>query len=94
MDLYITVSKQGQPSVFNWPLDFKWLLILSWHYTDNLSAYLLFTPDKSGIILYMRPANERRRYILTSSLIGWAHTQNDPCLIRYPTMWNSNSDDK
>ena len=32
----------------------------------------------SGIILYMRSANERRRYIETSSLIGWAHTQNDP----------------
>ena len=26
----------------------------------------------------MRPANERRCYNLTSSLIGWAHTQNDP----------------
>ena len=25
------------------------------------------------------PANERRRYIVTSSLIGRAHTQNDPC---------------
>ena len=35
------------------------------------------------IILYMRPANERRCYIVTSSLIGWAHTQNDPCK-RYP----------
>ena len=26
----------------------------------------------------MRPANERRRDIVTSSLIGWIHTQNDP----------------
>ena len=25
----------------------------------------------------MRPANERRPYHVTSSLIGWAHTQND-----------------
>ena len=33
----------------------------------------------TGIILYMRPANERRRYIVTSSLIGWAHTRNDSC---------------
>ena len=31
----------------------------------------------SGIILCMCPANERQRYIVTSSLIGWAHTQND-----------------
>ena len=28
-------------------------------------------------ILCMCPANERRRYIVTSSLTGWAHTQND-----------------
>ena len=34
-----------------------------------------------GIILCMRPANERRRYIVTSSLIGWVHTQNDPCIL-------------
>ena len=32
----------------------------------------------TGIIPCMCPANERRRYIVTS-LIGWAHTQNDPC---------------
>ena len=31
----------------------------------------------SGIILCARPANERQRYIVTSSLIAWAHTQND-----------------
>ena len=28
-------------------------------------------------IICMRPANERRRYIVTPSLIGWMHTQND-----------------
>ena len=27
----------------------------------------------------MRPANERRRYDVTSSLIGWAHSHIDPC---------------
>ena len=31
-----------------------------------------------GIILCMRPAN-KRHYIVTSSLIGWVHTHNDPC---------------
>ena len=30
------------------------------------------------VILCMHPANERRRYSVTSSLIGWLHTQNDP----------------
>ena len=32
----------------------------------------------AGIILCMCPGNKRRCYIVTSSLIGWAHTQNDP----------------
>ena len=32
------------------------------------------------IILCMHPANERRRYIVMPSLIGWVHTQNDPCI--------------
>ena len=27
----------------------------------------------TGIILWVRPADERRRYIVTSSLIGWVH---------------------
>ena len=30
------------------------------------------------LFLCMRPANERRRYNVTSSLVRWAHTQNDP----------------
>ena len=34
------------------------------------------------IIFRMRPTNERQCYIVTSSLIGWAHTQNDPCWSR------------
>ena len=33
-----------------------------------------------GHILHMRRANERRRYIVTSSLTGWAHAQTYPCI--------------
>ena len=33
--------------------------------------------ESPGIMLYMHPFNERR-YIVTSSLIGWTNTQNDP----------------
>ena len=56
-------------------------------------------------ILWKRPANERRRYTVASSLIGWAHTQNAPCDIEtirmsfhqfYTTYFaklNSNTDD-
>ena len=39
---------------------------------------LLFYNTGTGIILGMGSANERRRYNVTSSLIGRAHTQNDP----------------
>ena len=28
--------------------------------------------DHPGLILGLRPANERRRYFVTTSLIGWA----------------------
>ena len=35
----------------------------------------------SGIILFMGSAVERRRYIVTSSLIGWAHIQNGPWVL-------------
>ena len=48
-------------------------------YTLNLSSpkhtHLLLNP---GIILCMRPANERQQYIVMLSPIGWVHTQNDP----------------
>ena len=38
------------------------------------------------VVLCMCPANERRRYIVTSSLIGCAHTQCDSC-IEAKTKW-------
>ena len=34
----------------------------------------------SWLIVGLRPANDRRRYFVTTSLIGWAHTYNQPCL--------------
>ena len=35
--------------------------------------------SNSGLILGLLPANERRRYFVTTSLIGWAQTKNQPC---------------
>ena len=35
---------------------------------------------QGSLCLYVHPANERRRYTVTSSLIGRAHTHNDPCV--------------
>ena len=49
-------------------------------------------PDTTGIIVCMRPANERRRYIVTSSLIGWAHTQNIPDTIHMCCICNLAAD--
>ena len=34
----------------------------------------------AGLILGLCPANERLRYKVTSSLIGWAQTYNQPCI--------------
>ena len=34
--------------------------------------------EASEIILCLGSANERRRYAVMPSLIGWSHTQNDP----------------
>ena len=54
-------------------------------YMNRSISYMITAPwclDVSGSILWMRPANERRRYIVTPSPIGWTHTQNDPwCLL-------------
>ena len=36
-----------------------------------------------GMISYMHPDNERWRYRVTSSLIGWVHTQNDPWYFQF-----------
>ena len=34
---------------------------------------------RPGLIPGLRPANERRRYFVMASLIGWAQAQNQPC---------------
>ena len=44
----------------------------------NSAVWLRCCMRTSGIILSMRPANERCRYTVMPSLIGWAHTRNDP----------------
>ena len=44
------------------------------------------------LILGMGSANERRRYDVATSLIGWPHTKGDPwCSAEYPTFetWHS-----
>ena len=49
------------------------LFVVIW---NKLILPISFGP---GIILGVGSANERRHYNVMSSLIGWAHTQNDHC---------------
>ena len=57
-----------------------WILYLSSCSVNYYMQLKSFTMENNvGIILDMGSANERRRYIIMSSLIGWAHSQNDPC---------------
>ena len=39
----------------------------------NISHYWLSFAD-TGLIIGLRPSNERRRYFVKTSLIGWAQT--------------------
>ena len=52
-----------------------------WETTINLNTLPFWQIwPYSSIILCMCPANERWCYSVTPTLIGWAHTQNDPCI--------------
>ena len=50
-----------------------------WHFNFSNGYYRSY----AGIILCLHQANERRGCIITSSLIGWAHTQMIPGLSGY-----------
>ena len=60
--------------------------IIKWYTVgrnDRRSSWFLYTPNNSshvtpGIIPSAGGDNERQLYILTSHLIGWAHTHIDP----------------
>ena len=65
-----------------------WSLLLS-----NLTLKALFLCGTwsilPGIFLCMRPAIERQRYKVTSSLIGWVHVQNDTCTsCKFLVIWS------
>ena len=49
-----------------------------------LLSYIVYA--FTGLILGLRPANERRRYKVTTSLIGWAQTWNQPWFIQAKTI--------
>ena len=55
-------------------------LIVSLHYMDNKTTYRAWQCT-SGIILEVQQTNRRWRYIVTTSIIEWAHTQNRPWVL-------------
>ena len=55
----------------------KWTVVVS---TMSVHAPAS-SAAREGFISCMHPANVRRRYIVTSSPIRRAHTQNDPCKV-------------
>ena len=54
---------------------------MKWFEVACPESFEITGTKNTGIILCMRPANERRRCIATSYLIGLAHTQNN--------LWNN-----
>ena len=53
----------------------------------QLWRIFMTTLEELRILLFMRSANEGRRYIVTSSLIGWAHSQNEPWALGCSFHW-------
>ena len=51
---------------------------------NQTNGATLWSTTIAGIILCMRPANERWCYNVTSSLISRAHTQNNPHMLEGP----------
>ena len=51
-------------------------------FSHPLSMQMSWHLPVLSLILGLRPANERRRYFVTTSLIGWAQTKNQPCYYR------------
>ena len=86
---HITSKSYSSPTLFGCLIrnSFTILWITSYTYKfDSITEHILMRQWDTGFILYMRPANERWHYNVTSSLIGWAHTQNDPWR-QQPIQW-------
>ena len=74
-----TFLKISQPHGSNW---FKNYPLSGWILVGYI-AFVMHWSEHMWIILGIGSANERRLYNVTSSFIGWAHTQNDPWHIWY-----------
>ena len=57
-------------SIMCWPKDFTHILKGDFPYSNEETVENIGT----GLILGLHPANEKRRYKVTPSLIGWVQT--------------------
>ena len=79
---------------FHLPISHIWTNCVSskwrkYHSISQMSFCVYHKISRAGIILCIRPANERRRYNVTSSLIGWVHKLDYPCKnAQYKTRYN------
>ena len=78
---------------------FKWekKFCDAWCSVSVCTLLCVVSLSQTRISLGMHPANERQHYTVTLSLVGWAHTQNDPwsnnqinfrtCIMRIIDSW-------
>ena len=52
---------------------------LSINWTGSLQSEFEYRHTYSGLIPGLHPANERQRYFVTTSLIGWVQASTQPC---------------
>ena len=57
-----------------------WVITMTPHEFMEHKGHMAIMNLLAGIILCMRPANQRRHYNATASPTGWGHAQNDPCI--------------
>ena len=79
MDL-LMVSFFIMKKLFNKQFSCQWFGTFIWRHWKRLFGVnnLNFTVETAGLMLGLLPANERRRYFVTTSLIGWAKSYNQP----------------
>ena len=73
IDVWILFSNHWNRSLFFYMWNGRPVSGLSF---VNDGILVCATQHMTGLILDLHPANERRRYKVTPSLIGWAQTQN------------------
>ena len=77
--LVFAQEPRGRDSIYKWFMN-SWYNLVRFilALTISVMIHLNHNIAHAGIILVMGSANERRRYIVTPPLIGWARTQNEP----------------